>query len=250
MARLIHGGSWVMALAASGAHKQAGAEDECVAQPERQPGDKRDFDHIGNAQAPGGVDAKPDGSGGEDRRAKIVPDGVADEACHRGDPIRHLAAADRAQREVVVKRQGDIACCDKSAGNKDLIRATSAATRRRPCRFRCLATGGTMSEAANATITRPSGRAELVPAVASLKGPCEGPNPLAHGPPLKSIARRWIFGNAQSHPVATLLLQSATLGVKPGRIAVTRLRHELAIVVATNSTIGSDQRRQVASCGY
>ena len=182
MARLSHGGSWVMALAASGA-QSSGAEDECVAQPERQPGDKGDFDHIGNAQAPGGVDAKPDGAGGEDRRAKIVPDRVADEACHGGDPIRHLAAADRAQREVIVKRQGDVACSDKSAGNKDLIR------RRQPQRDDDLVDFDVSQQVKQCRERKCNDHeanchSDFVPTVASLKGPCEGPNPLAHGPPL------------------------------------------------------------------
>jgi hypothetical protein len=87
-----------------GRPEKTGAEHECIAEPERQSGDEGDLDHIGNAQTPGGVDTKADGAGGEDRRAKIVPDRVADEACQRRDPKRHVAASDRVQREVIVKR--------------------------------------------------------------------------------------------------------------------------------------------------
>ncbi len=154
MARLIHAGNCVIALAASGAHSRPRPKTKRVAQPERQP--------VTNAILITSPTPRPHasrcGAGWlrrEDRRAKIVPDGVADEACHRGDSIGHVAATDRAQREVVVERQRDIACCDEIPPPEIFYWAMSVATRQRHCRFPMSRNRWNNVRSANAAINSP-----------------------------------------------------------------------------------------------
>ena len=144
MARLIQGGSCVIAVAASGTQSMPTPSTKALPSQNVSPVTNAILATSNNAQAPGGIDAKPDRAAGEDRRAKIVPDRIADEARHRRDPIRHVAAADRAQREIIVERQRDVAgndkpaclqdvtCRGRSQGDDDLVddrcRATGEAT--------------------------------------------------------------------------------------------------------------------------
>ena len=99
--------------------EHAEAEHGGVAEPESQPGDEADLGDLDHAQSPGGIDAVAHRAAGEDAGADIVPDRVAGEAGQRRDAIRHLGAADRAQREQIVEGERQIAGGDEKAGNAE-----------------------------------------------------------------------------------------------------------------------------------
>ena len=97
--------------------EHADPEQGGVAEPEGEPGNKADLGDFDDAQAPGGVDAVAHGAAGEDARANIVSDRIAGEARERRDAIRHVGAADGAQREQIVEGERHIAGGDEEARN-------------------------------------------------------------------------------------------------------------------------------------
>src|SRR5262249_2470732 len=53
-------------------------------------------------------------------RAHVVPDRIAGEGGERGRPIRHVVAADRAQRKQIIEGQREISTGDEHAGEHDV----------------------------------------------------------------------------------------------------------------------------------
>jgi hypothetical protein len=79
-----------------------------VSLPEGQPGDEADFRDFDGGQPPARIDAVANRATGEYARADIVADRIAGEGRERGRPIRHVGPPDRAEREKIIERQGQI----------------------------------------------------------------------------------------------------------------------------------------------
>ena len=90
-----------------------------VAKPEGEPGDEANLGDFDDAQPPGGIDPVPHRAAGKNAGADIVADRVAGKAAERGGAIRHFVAADRAQREQIVKGERQIGGGDKQPGNEE-----------------------------------------------------------------------------------------------------------------------------------
>jgi hypothetical protein len=80
-----------------------------VAEPERQAGDERYLGDVDQPQTPRPIDSESDHTAGEDRRAEIVSDRVAQKSGQRRNPVRDVRVTDRAQCEEIIKRETGIA---------------------------------------------------------------------------------------------------------------------------------------------
>ena len=100
--------------------ENAEAEHRGISEPEGQPRHETDFRDLDGSQAPGRIDAVADRAAGEYARAHVVPDRIAGEGGERGRPIRHVVAADRAQRKQVIEGQREISTGDEHAGEHDV----------------------------------------------------------------------------------------------------------------------------------
>ena len=70
-------------------------------------------------RSPGGIDPVTHGAAGKDTGADIVPDRITREAAQHGGPVRHLGAADRAQRKQIVEGQRQVAGGDEESGDEE-----------------------------------------------------------------------------------------------------------------------------------
>ena len=95
----------------------ADAEHDRIAEPEREAGDKGDLGDVDQGQAPRPIDSESHHAAGEDRRAEIVSDRVAQKSGERRDPVRNVRLADRAQREEIIERQANIAGGNQQGGD-------------------------------------------------------------------------------------------------------------------------------------
>ncbi len=111
--KLVDGGSCLRMIG------DAETEHGGVAEPEGQTGEKADLCDIDSRQAPGGIDAIAHHAAGEDAGADIVSDRIAGESGEGSDPVRHLVAADGAQRKQVIERQGEITRGHTEPGEHD-----------------------------------------------------------------------------------------------------------------------------------
>ena len=115
-----------MALAAFRHIGDAEPEHGGVAEPERQAGNEAELGDLDGVEPPGRVHAVAHRAAGEDAGADIVADRIAGEPAERGDAVRHVMAADRAQREEIVERQREIAEGDEQRGEQDVARVGPA----------------------------------------------------------------------------------------------------------------------------
>ena len=99
---------------------EAEAQHGDVAEPEGQAGDEADLGDLDGVEPPGRIDAIAHRAAGEDAGADVVADRIGGEAGERRDPVGHVLAADRAQREQVVERQREIAGGDEQRGDGDV----------------------------------------------------------------------------------------------------------------------------------
>ena len=90
-----------------------------IAEPECQAGQKADFGHVDRVQSPRRIDAIAHRAAGKDAGADIVADRIAGEGGERVDAVGNIGAADRAHREQIIKRQGEIAGGDEQRGQRD-----------------------------------------------------------------------------------------------------------------------------------
>ena len=97
------------------------SKHERIAEPERHAGDEGDLGDIDHRQSPDRVDAEPDQSAGQDGGAETVTDCRTREARERRDRVGDFGAADDAQREHIVKREGDVAGDDERARECDSL---------------------------------------------------------------------------------------------------------------------------------
>jgi hypothetical protein len=98
----------------------AEAEDRDIAEPEGEARDEADLGDVDGGEAPAGIDAVAHGAAREHRGADIVADRIAREAAQCCGAIGHVAATDGAQREQVIKGQGEVAERDEQAGQRDV----------------------------------------------------------------------------------------------------------------------------------
>ncbi len=99
---------------------EAEAEHRDIAEPECQAGDEADLGDLDGIEPPAGIDAIAHRASGEDAGPDVVADRIGGEAGERGDTVRHVAAPDRAQREQIVERQGEVCAGDEQRGLGDV----------------------------------------------------------------------------------------------------------------------------------
>ena len=124
--RLNQGGNWLMALAAFRHIGDAEPEHGGVAEPEREAGNEAELGDLDGVEPPGRIDAVAHRAAGEDAGADIVADRIAGESAERRDAVRHVMAADRAQREQIVEGQREIAEGDEQRREQDVARVGPA----------------------------------------------------------------------------------------------------------------------------
>jgi len=98
------------------------SEHRGIAEPEGQAGKETDLGDIDRVQSPGGIDTVAHRAAGKDAGADIMSDRIAGEGGQRVDAVGNVAAADRANREPIIKCQREITGGNEQRSQHDLMR--------------------------------------------------------------------------------------------------------------------------------